>query len=274
MMALSFPSIMRFFAIIALCLQPVFSLVIMVPLYVYPDGKGLSAWKSLTTIIRNHPQVQYLVIINPDSGPGSGDYPDSNYIDGVSKLNTFDNVNLVGYVDTWYTSVPLDTVYANIDKYANWANYADANITINGIFFDDMTNNANHTAYDYMSSVSNYAYSSFSDSSSPTVVFNPGCKVDATYFQWADYVIEFEDSLSDYKGLGPIKRKKLQMREKQAIIAHTANPDLVKLQQLLTPIYNQHIGSVYMTKQCCYNGISSGQLRDMSTMIGKMQRGE
>jgi len=260
-MALITSSTMRLLiAILALYLRPVFSLIVMVPLYAYLGGSGLSAWTSLTNIIRSHPEVQYLVVINPDSGPGSTTYPDSNYIDGVARLNSFSNVNLIGYVDTWFTSVALETVYANIDKYADWAAYEQADIALHGIFFDDMTTNANTTAYDYMSSVSNYAYSSFADSSRPTVVFNPGCKVDATYFRWADYIIEFEDSLLQYKGLASVKRKKLALRQKQAIIAHTATPGPAELKQLLSNMYKQHIGAVYMTTECCYDVMSSGQL--------------
>lgn len=261
-------------AVLALCLQPVFSLVIMVPLYTYPGARGLSAWTSLVNTIQSHAEVQYLVIINPDNGPGPTTYPDSNYIDNVAKLNSYDNVNLIGYVDTQYASVPIETVYADIDKYANWADYEQADIALHGIFFDDMTVRDNSTTYEYMSSISNYAYSSFAESSSrPTVVFNPGRKVATRYFRLADYIVEFEDSLSHYRGLASVKRKKLRLRKKQAIIAHTATTSYTKTNQLLTEMYKRKTGAVYMTKEDSYDAISPGQLNSISSIIDRLQDG-
>lgn len=261
-------------AILALCLQPVLSLVVMVPLYAYPGGSGLSTWTSLMNIVKAHPDVSYLVIINPDNGPGSTPYPDNEYIDGIARLNSYDNVQLIGYVDTWFASVPLETVYANIDKYANWAEYEQADIALHGIFFDAMTAKANSTAYEYMSSVSNYAYSAFADGSrKPTVVFNPGRKVATAYFKWADYIVEFKDSLAHYKGLTSVKRKKLRMRQKQAIVAHTATVGPVKLQSMLKEMYKRRIGAVYMTKEYGYDGISPVQLSNISGIIDRLQNG-
>jgi len=264
---------MLFFAILALLLQPVFSLVVMVPLYVYPD-EGATAWQSLMTVIRNHPKVEYLIIINPNSGPGPNNYPDCNYVSGVAQLNAFNNVKMIGYVDTQYMGNSIDTVNANVDKYASWTDYA-TNITLDGIFFDDMTDSTEQSAFDYMSSVSDHAHSSFAaknGNKTATVVFNPGCKVDTTYFQWADYIVEFENSFADYPGLATIKRKKQRMRQKQAIIAHSADVNSAAIQNMLTPIYKQSIGAVYMTEQCCYNGVDAQQLNNVSAMIGGMKR--
>ena len=78
-------------------LQPALSLFVMIPLYFYPDD-GATAWNPVFSAISSHPKVQFQVIINPDSGPGSGQYPDVNFITGVSKLNSYKNVKLVGYV--------------------------------------------------------------------------------------------------------------------------------------------------------------------------------
>jgi len=264
---------MLFFVICALLLQPVLSLVVLVPLYIYPSN-GAVAWQSLITVIRNHPGVQYLIIINPNSGPGPKNYPDANYVNGVSQLHAFANVKMIGYVDTLYMRNSIDTVNANVDKYASWTDYA-TNITLKGIFFDDMTDSADQSAFDYMSSVSNHARSAFAaknGNNDSTIVFNPGCKVDSTYFQWANYIVEFENALADYPGLATIKRNKPKMRQKQAIIAHSADVGSTQMQTILKPIYKQSIGAVYMTQQCCYNGIDTQQLSNVSSIIASLKQ--
>lgn len=263
---------MLFLALCALLLQPALSLVVLVPLYIYPFENAV-AWQPLMTVIGNHPAVQYLIIINPNSGPGPDNYPDANYVDGVSQLYAFPNVKMIGYVDTLYMRNSQDTVNANVDKYASWTDYA-TNITLQGIFFDDMTDSMDQSALGYMSVVSNYARSAFATkngNNDTTIVFNPGCKVDATYFQWADYVVEFENALVDYPGLAAIKRRKPRMRQKQAIIAHSADVGSSEMQSMLKPIYKQSIGAVYMTQQCCYNDIDTQQLSNVSSIIARFK---
>src|ERR1700730_633611 len=82
---------------------PVSSLFVLLPLYVYP-GSSASAWSAVTAAVAAYPSVKWQIIINPDSGPGSTQYPDSNYIAGISELNGYDNVQTLGYVYTDYTS--------------------------------------------------------------------------------------------------------------------------------------------------------------------------
>ena len=107
---------------------PSHSLSIIFPLYLYP-GDNASAWSDVTSTIEAYPTVQWQIIVNPNSGPGTTGYPsDPNIITGVAKLNSYSNVNTVGYVDTAHASKDVADVNAEVDTYASWAGYAAADI--------------------------------------------------------------------------------------------------------------------------------------------------
>lgn len=46
----------------------VFSTGIIIPLYVWPTDE--STWSPVYNAISSHPNIQFQVIVNPDSGPG------------------------------------------------------------------------------------------------------------------------------------------------------------------------------------------------------------
>lgn len=73
------------------------SLSICLPLYIYPDSSA-STWKPFINAIKAHPKVNWLVIVNPDSGPGTNAScpSDLNILTGVSQLNSFPNVYTLG----------------------------------------------------------------------------------------------------------------------------------------------------------------------------------
>ncbi len=79
---------------------PSTSLHIILPLYLYPDSSA-SAWGNITATVAAYPAVQWEIVVNPNSGPGTTSYPtDPNIIAGIAKLNSYPNVHTVGYVDT------------------------------------------------------------------------------------------------------------------------------------------------------------------------------
>lgn len=47
------------------------------------------SWTPLYNEIAAYPNVTFNVIINPDSGPGSSTYPNSDFIAGITKLSMF-----------------------------------------------------------------------------------------------------------------------------------------------------------------------------------------
>ncbi|KAL9585453.1 MAG: hypothetical protein Q9212_001526 [Teloschistes hypoglaucus] len=190
---------MRLYAILtALLLAIPFSsaLDILFPLYLYPD-EGASAWSDVFFTIESHSAVQFIVVVNPNSGPGTSSHPtDRNIISGVSKLNSYPNVHTVGYVLTGHGSRNHTIVKADVHAYAQWASYTGANIAIGGIYFDEVSSETTSTNYDYYNASATYARSIMP---SAQVVFNPGYRAPAQLFEFCDVMVEFEDTLAHYQ---------------------------------------------------------------------------
>lgn len=123
---------------------------VLVPLYIYPTSNTtydplhkayvfqlLSPNSQLTTpdSIQEHPNLNFTVIINPNSGPGDSALPDDSYTPEIAKLNSFPNVRTVGYVRTGYGTRNISDVLADVATYSGWA--SGVNISMHGIFFDE-----------------------------------------------------------------------------------------------------------------------------------------
>ncbi|KAF2679269.1 hypothetical protein K458DRAFT_408306 [Lentithecium fluviatile CBS 122367] len=125
---------------------------ILLPLYLWP---GDGAWEPLYSAVKAHPSVNFTVIVNPNSGPGSGELPDEAFLAEVPNLNAYNNVRTVGYVKTGYAQDALDGVLAEIGTYAAWAAKAnDPAMGLDGIFFDETPNEYDAAKYEYLSAVS------------------------------------------------------------------------------------------------------------------------
>jgi hypothetical protein len=110
-------------------------------------------WKILTSgiSVKAHPSVNFTVIINPESGPGSGSLPDEAYLAEVPKLNAYDNVRTVGYVKTGWADNDLNTVVAEVNTYAAWSAKADNPLmSVDGIFFDESPDKSNATKREWL----------------------------------------------------------------------------------------------------------------------------
>lgn len=83
-----------------------------------------------------HPHQRFIVIVNPNSGPGDSEYPDDEYTVQIKKLNAYANVQTVGYVRTDYGKRPIDDVLGDVDKYASWT-WKTPELAMHGIFFDE-----------------------------------------------------------------------------------------------------------------------------------------
>jgi hypothetical protein len=112
-----------------------------------------TVWKILTSCysVKAHPSVNFTVIINPESGPGSGSLPDEAYLAEVPKLNAYDNVRTVGYVKTGWADNDLNTVVAEVNTYAAWSVKADNPLmSVDGIFFDESPSEGNATKREWL----------------------------------------------------------------------------------------------------------------------------
>src|SRR5205814_4148282 len=68
--------------------------------------------------------------------PGPDSLPDENYRREIPQLNTYDNVQTIGYVSTAWGARNLNSVLDDIAKYSGWA-ANNSRLGIKGIFFDE-----------------------------------------------------------------------------------------------------------------------------------------
>ena len=170
---------------------------ILLPLYLYPSVTT-DPWKPLYDSLTTHPNTQFDIVINPDSGPllvGPSDSALSDYVVAVSKLRTYPNVNIFGYVHTGWGAASLQpALLSNISRYATWNTYTPANISLDGIFIDEAPNAYDPTIYTNLQTATNLARSS----ELPKIILNPGTVADAEYFALADYIIMFEGAYANF----------------------------------------------------------------------------
>jgi hypothetical protein len=168
---------------------------VLLPLYIYPSevyNDGAANWQPAFDAISASPNVPWLVVINPASGPGPTGQPgdnDENYITGTKKMNAYANVETVGYVRTNWAASPMDELKNNITTWASWSSYSSANISVKGIFFDESSDD-----YDYLNEAISFARDAFGGAI--TTVCNFGTTAPAKYYDICDVVIAFESCLN------------------------------------------------------------------------------
>ncbi|OAQ70396.1 cell surface spherulin 4-like protein [Pochonia chlamydosporia 170] len=253
---------------------------ILLPLYVYPSATyndGAANWTPVLTAASSNPFLRWLTVIDPQNGPGGTYLPgnnDINYITGVSKLNAHANIKTIGYVRTDYAKSPLDEVKHNITTWKNWDTYTGANISVQGIFFDESAQDAA-----YMKEVVGFAKSTFGRAI--TTVCNFGAAVDAAYYGVCDVVVAFESCLNcalgpQYKsGMTIDANVPVDKRGQGAVIVHhfegtafdgsVADGGLVR--KYLGTVKEKGLGWVYFCSKD-YNDIGSGP-----ATVGEVARG-
>lgn len=228
---------------------------ILVPLYVWPEDD--SSWAPVFNAISSFPDVQFQVIVNPNSGPGETAYPDENIIAGVAKLNNHDNVQVIGYVHTEYAERDISVIESQVSIYSKWASYKAKNITVSGIFFDEAPRTNDAAKISYMQTVSALAKSS--DLS--TVVFNPGTTLEAgsvdEYFKAADLIVEFENSYSTWTTCIPAEQfSSSKHYAKDAIILYSA-PETADYRAVVREAQSMGLGAAYLTSTDNYMSVET-----------------
>ncbi|KAL8961661.1 MAG: hypothetical protein Q9193_001817 [Seirophora villosa] len=242
---------------------PCHSIFVLVPLYLYPNADA-SAWSNITAAIAGNTEAQWQIIVNPNSGPGTYP-PDVNYIAAVSRLNSYPNVVTLGYVATGYTNVPYDTITSQIDVYAQWASYPSADISIDGIFFDEVSNTAAEDVYPYYRQAAEYVKDNLPSNVSP-VVFNPGTSAPAQLFDYADTVVQYENAFSSYRDKETIAAFQPGFNDQTGIIVHTT-PNNADVNSLVRSMVEEGIQSVYFGADCCYHVFSSELLTLLASAV-------
>lgn len=180
---------------------------LLVPAYGNPCcGGGPAMWEQLTDTA-SVMGSDLLVILNPASGPGTG-MIDPNYVNvsGQGPFIDFRNAGgvAIGYVRTDWAARSLDEVQSEIDLYFDPAYWRGAGVQIQGIFFDEMSNDLADVGYyqtlrDY---VRNHAQAAI-------VVGNPGTSFVnnpsgqsiwsvSDYAEAADTLVTFESTANEY----------------------------------------------------------------------------
>jgi len=161
---------------------------VVIPLYTYPtDG----SWAASLQAKKAHPNVPIIAVINPSDGPGGSS--DSNYVQGVKDFQAA-GIIVIGYVATGYASHGMSDLDTQISLYKTW-------YSVNGIFFDEMSNNAGNE--NYYSTLNTYVKSL----GMTMTMGNPGTSVPSSYIGILDSLCIFEQGglptlsyLSSYSG--------------------------------------------------------------------------
>jgi hypothetical protein len=96
-----------------------------------------------------------MTIVNPQSGPGAAPWwPNADYAREIPKLNSYKNVETVGYVRAEYCNRAVETVDCDIVTYASRP-IVDKNpeLAMEGIFVDEVVNQFSDNALNYLDHV-------------------------------------------------------------------------------------------------------------------------
>lgn len=121
--------------------------------------------------INSHPNANFTVIVNPDSGPGNASGPGLDYVSALRVLSEAPNVRTVGYVPTGYGTRDIASVIDEIMIYANWTG-KDTRLTVSGIFFDESPHEYSAHAAQYIAALGT-AVKSAGEIQRPRMVRNP-----------------------------------------------------------------------------------------------------
>ncbi|KAE8151471.1 Spherulation-specific family 4-domain-containing protein [Aspergillus avenaceus] len=141
----------------------------------------------IVPFIEAYPNLHFIVIVNPNSGPGGP--PDANYAREIARLNSYTNVDTVGYIAVGYCKKTLQDAYEEVKTYATWANdYAQTGLGVGGIFLDETPNNWTPEAAESLMALQRYIKST------------PGTPPDAGLGDLQpDLIITCEESYSRYR---------------------------------------------------------------------------
>jgi hypothetical protein len=214
---------------------------ILLPLYSDPSS---SEWSDVESTLADYPNVDFILIINPDNGPGSS--LSSDWANAVSTLKSYSNALIVGYVDTGDTSRSTSDVEDDVSAYATWPTASRPS----GIFFDDVaTDNV-----PYYSTCAAFATSQISNA---TVMLNPGAPASSSYFDFADQVVIYENSYSNYNSEDGATIPGVSTSQ-LSIIIYSVPTSGDTLSNLVSNFLNAGYGSIYLTDaDDSYNSLGS-----------------
>ena len=173
-----------------------------------------------------------MTILNPNSGPG--DSLSADLADRRAKMKAA-GVKVLGYVHTSYGKRPIAEVQAEVDRYNQW-------YKPDGIFFDEVTNDAAGLAY--------YAQcQKIARAGHPKAIIfiNPGTPVVEDYMKVADVVLTFESDYGAYVKRAPDEAWVAKYPARRFMHLVYGAPDIAALTQCARLSKQRHAGWVYFT---------------------------
>jgi hypothetical protein len=123
-----------------------------------------------------------ILILNPSNGPGTS--VNSNYLASVNKAKAA-GIRILGYVYTGYGTRSIAAVQKDIDAYITMYG-------VSSIFFDEVSNTS--AGLSYYQTLGNYVHKT----AGAIVELNPGTTIDEGYMAFADIIVTYEDSYTNY----------------------------------------------------------------------------
>ncbi|KAL4759401.1 spherulation-specific family 4 protein [Aspergillus foveolatus] len=170
---------------------------VIFPLYIYPEAS--STWAPLYDAIAAHPDLQFLVVINPSSGPGNSSTPDEAYQTAIRQLKSYSNVQKIGYVRTNYAQRNVSEVLADISTYSGWPSQS-ADLAVTGIFFDESPHQYAAETVEYLERINAAVINASGIEGDKTIIHNPGTLPDSQLvLNTTSITVVFEQSYDHYK---------------------------------------------------------------------------
>lgn len=174
------------------------SVQMLYPLYNYPNWWNTSTyvWDDIAS---DGNRIPITAIINPNNGPGGAGSPNSDYIQGLSDLTAGD-VDTIGYVHTSYGTRDINDVKADIKKY-NDDFTTGTTYSVTGIFIDEASTDPGSLGY--YAQIFDYVKNNPDNPNLDFLVLNPSTNTPESYLDYADVLIVFEDTYSNWLSYTP-----------------------------------------------------------------------
>ncbi|GAA5913360.1 spherulation-specific family 4 protein [Sporobolomyces salmoneus] len=212
---------------------------IIVPLYSWDEN----CWPELQTAAKANPNVSWIIIINPNSGPIVDAQDPSLYCVPVLRSVLPSSSILIGYVRTGYNSRSLGDIQKDVETYSSWKKIqvkGGKTVPLDGIFFDETSD----TTTKRLQSFSTIAKTAFSNRL-VKIVSNPGTAVGSAYFSNANFVVDYESAHSDYK-FSDLPTTSSQLKQ-SIVMIHDFDSAKSSLTTVLKPLINAKVGAVFIT---------------------------
>lgn len=115
----------------------------------------------------------------------------------MTRLNSYSNVQLFGYVHCNYDTSSGDQVNRNVTQWNTWN--ADPKTSVGGIFYDEVPNKqGNSESVEFLASLVETAKSTFGDHPFKSI-FNPGATPESIkLYDSAEYIVVLKSEASSY----------------------------------------------------------------------------